>query len=360
MAIFESMFDVAYLCIVITLGIRLLPIRKKGARSFGIMAIILGLGDAFHLLPTVVSHLSPGGFAAHGSALSWGKFVTGITMTLFYVMFYYYYRNQTGDMDNKKRNAVFVLAVIRIALILLPQNEWGRIHGNYMFGIYRNIPFAILGGCLIYWSFKEKMKPGMKYMALLVFLSFLFYLPVVLWSDSIPVFGALMIPKTIAYLLIVVSGYRYFIPEFKAINILNSSFGLLIMGFVGGVFYREFTKLYDFAEATHLGKLHVHTLVLGFLALLLLYAITKKYGEQQIEKLKKPLYIYLSGLTLTLVSMTVFGIYEIVSLGEKTITVPALEGISGLGHITLSVGLVWLIAKLYRFESDEKQNVQTE
>lgn len=180
MAIFESMFDIAYLCIVITLGIRLLPINNKEAKLFGIMAILLGTGDAFHLLPRVISHLSPEGFEAHGAALSWGKFVTGITMTLFYVLFYYYYRSRSGDTDNKKRNAVYFLALIRIALMLLPQNEWGKTPENYLFGIYRNIPFAILGGFLIYWSLKEKSKPGMKHMGLLVFLSFLFYLPVVL------------------------------------------------------------------------------------------------------------------------------------------------------------------------------------
>lgn len=36
----------------------------------------------------------------------------------------------------------------------------------------------------------------MKHMDLLIFLSILFYLPVVLFSDSYPVIGALMMPKT--------------------------------------------------------------------------------------------------------------------------------------------------------------------
>ena len=93
----ESLFDIAYLVIVVALGVRLLLENKAGAKLFGLMAIILGVGDSFHLLPRVISHLSPGGFEAHTAALSWGQFVTSITMTLFYVLYFYFYRRQSGD-----------------------------------------------------------------------------------------------------------------------------------------------------------------------------------------------------------------------------------------------------------------------
>ena len=62
MKIFESLFDVIYLSVLVALGVRLLLEKTKGANLFGIMAIVLGLGDGFHLLPRVISHLSPGGF----------------------------------------------------------------------------------------------------------------------------------------------------------------------------------------------------------------------------------------------------------------------------------------------------------
>lgn len=63
-AIVETLFDTVYLFSVITIGI--LMIRKsKGNRQFtmfGIMAVILGSGDAFHLVPraklrTIVNHI---------------------------------------------------------------------------------------------------------------------------------------------------------------------------------------------------------------------------------------------------------------------------------------------------------------
>jgi len=41
-----------------------------------------------------------------------------------------------------------------------------------------------------------------------IVLSFVFYIPVVLWADVVPTIGMLMIPKTCAYVWTVLIGYR--------------------------------------------------------------------------------------------------------------------------------------------------------
>lgn len=61
-AIVETLFDVAYLTTVITLGIRMVT-KSHGSRQyrlFGIMAIVLGAGDAFHLIPVRLHYALPG------------------------------------------------------------------------------------------------------------------------------------------------------------------------------------------------------------------------------------------------------------------------------------------------------------
>ena len=359
MAIFESIFDLTYLALVIGLGVRLIIEKDKNSKMFGIMAILLGLGDSFHLLPRIVSHLSPGGFEANAAFLSWGQFVTSITMTIFYVIFYHFYKNQSGDDDKIKMVTIYALAVLRIVLVLLPANNWGEMSGNYMFGIYRNIPFAILGGLLIYWAYRRRKSPGLGMMWYLILISFLCYIPVVLWSDAFPLVGILMIPKTVAYLMIVVSGFRYFVGDFGKINLLSLAFVNMILGFAGGVFYREFTKYYDFTAVNHLGKLHVHMLVLGFITMLLLYVIVKNYEDSNVRTLKRPVHIFEGGLILTVVSMMVIGIYEVVGEGVATISIPAISGISGIGHILLSVGLGWTIVKIYNLEKNGEKNIRT-
>ena len=55
MQIDESLFDIGYLAIAIALGIRLLLLNSKEAKLFGIMAILLGLGDSFHLPESSIS-----------------------------------------------------------------------------------------------------------------------------------------------------------------------------------------------------------------------------------------------------------------------------------------------------------------
>lgn len=104
MGIFESIFDITYLVIVISLGVRLLLEKEKGAKIFALMAILLGLGDSFHLIPRVMAHFSLQGFPGYTSLLSWGKFITSITMTIFYVL-YYHYLEEASEKKSKTKEA---------------------------------------------------------------------------------------------------------------------------------------------------------------------------------------------------------------------------------------------------------------
>ena len=352
MEIFESLFDIAYLGLVIALGIRLVLEDRKDAKLFGIMAIILGLGDSFHLLPRLISHLSPGGFEAHVASLSWGKFVTSITMTLFYILYYYFYRKQSGDNDNKKKIIIYVLAAIRIILVLMPQNKWGGVDESYTWSIYRNIPFAIIGLLLIIWSYKEKEKPGLKNMWWLILLSFAFYIPVVLFADTIPVIGALMMPKTLAYLFIVIFGFKYFIGEFTIHSLLGISITYAIMGIFTGAFEREFSRFYGVYGHNQLNLVHTHNLAMGFLAIMVLYLVMRKYDKEKIQEIKKPFHLYVSSHVFSFVCMFVIGLYQVIgSVDKNIINLAALQGITGIGHIGLTIGLIWILSKIYKFEN---------
>jgi hypothetical protein len=89
-AVFETIFHVVYLSTVIFLGIKMI-IGSKGKRQYllyGVMAVTLGFGDAFHLVPRVIA-LCTTGLADYTAALGIGKLITSVTMTLFYVLLYY-------------------------------------------------------------------------------------------------------------------------------------------------------------------------------------------------------------------------------------------------------------------------------
>ena len=219
-AIMETSFDIVYLISVITIGI-LMVAKAKGNKEytlFGIMAITLGAGDAFHLVPRAVA-LCTTGLENFTVALGIGKFITSITMTVFYILLYYVWRKRYQIEGQKDLTiAVYVLSAVRIVLCMMPQNQWMSAASPLSWGIYRNIPFALLGLLIIvlfYRSTKEHNDSSFRWMWLTIVLSFGFYIPVVLWADTFPMIGMLMIPKTCAYVWTVLIGYSAMKKECK-------------------------------------------------------------------------------------------------------------------------------------------------
>lgn len=219
-AIIETVFDTCYLIGVITLGIMMI-IKSKGHkqyRLFGIMAVVLGLGDSFHLIPRAIA-LCTTGLENFTVALGIGKFITSITMTIFYIILYYIWRMRY-DIKDKKMYTVFVylMAIMRIVLCLFPQNGWTSSVSSLSWGIYRNIPFTLMGLVIIFLFYKSSREHNdllFKNMWLTIVISFGFYLPVVLFADIIPLIGMLMIPKTLAYVWTVWIGYNAMKTELK-------------------------------------------------------------------------------------------------------------------------------------------------
>ena len=211
-AIVETLFDAFYLVSVIAIGILMIRNNKGNAqfRLFGLMAVVLGAGDSFHLVPRALA-LCTTGLENYNVALGLGKWITSVTMTIFYVLLYYVWR-QRYQVKGKSglTAAVYALSAVRIGLCMMPQNQWLSASSPLAWGIYRNIPFALLGLLIIvlfYRSAKEHEDRAFRWMWLTIVLSFGFYIPVVLWADVVPLIGMLMIPKTCAYVWTVLIGY---------------------------------------------------------------------------------------------------------------------------------------------------------
>lgn len=211
-AIGETVFDTIYLTLVITIGIIMIIKNKKNKEYllFGIMAITLGFGDAFHLVPRALA-LCTTGLENYTISLGLGKLITSITMTIFYILLYYIWRIRYDVKKHKNLTfLVYILAITRITLCLFPQNKWLHADSPLNWSIYRNIPFTILGILIIilfYLSAKNHKDKNYRFMWLTIILSFAFYIPVVLWSDAIPTIGFLMMPKTCAYVWTILIGY---------------------------------------------------------------------------------------------------------------------------------------------------------
>lgn len=219
-AIVETLFDTCYLVTVLTVGIRMIR-GAKGSRQFelfGWMAVVLGAGDSFHLVPRAIA-LCTTGLDSFAFQLGLGKWITSVTMTVFYVLLYYVWRERYEVEGQKSLTvAVYALAAIRVILCMMPQNQWLTDRSPLIWGICRNIPFALLGILVIvlfHRSAKERGDKAFGWMWLTIVLSFGFYIPVVLWAEAVPMIGMLMIPKTCAYVWTVMIGYNAMKKELR-------------------------------------------------------------------------------------------------------------------------------------------------
>jgi hypothetical protein len=148
-----------------------------------------------------------------------GKLITSITMTLFYMITYYVWRGYY-EVEGRKpvTYSMWALAILRIALSLLPQNEWLSPNPSLLFGVLRNIPFTAMGILMIILFYQETRRTGkqaFRHMPLAITLSYGFYLPVVLLAGIYPIVGTLMIPKTMAYVWAVLMVWKVYKEEQK-------------------------------------------------------------------------------------------------------------------------------------------------
>lgn len=214
MGVIESTFDILYLLSVILLSFIILRKgivkKEKAIIIFGLMGLLLGFGDAFHLVPRMMSYVV-GDFDTYKTALGIGKLITSVTMTVFYYLIYLYYVNITNKRNSTINYTLIGLMIIRFALLALPGNDWVNNGNELVYGVIRNVPFLIIGIIIVYLFLKtgqDREYLVFKKMGLWIIVSFVCYTIVVLGSGFVPALGAFMLPKTVAYFIVVYLGYK--------------------------------------------------------------------------------------------------------------------------------------------------------
>lgn len=203
----ESTFDILYLLFAIIAGcVMLAKARGKTEKLMGFATLILGAGDAFHLVPRVLNYFCEADFTLW---LGVGKLVTSLTMTVFYVLMYHIWRGLYGAKETKGlAAAVYALAALRFALCAFPQNGWLTNESGVLWGVLRNLPFAALGALIVVLYFRRRGElKRFRFVWLYVTLSFVFYLPVAVAAGLLPILGMLMLPKTVCYMFLIATFY---------------------------------------------------------------------------------------------------------------------------------------------------------
>ncbi|MCI6692431.1 MULTISPECIES: DUF2871 domain-containing protein [unclassified Clostridium] len=112
----------------------------------------------------------------------------------------------------------------------------------------------------------------------------------------------------------------------------------LVLGLAMGVVYREFTKINGFEGKTALVGVHTHALTLGFMFFILVLLLVKNFKISQIKGFKSWCIFYNVSLIYLLSTLTARGILQV--LGNDF---AGLNHIAGLGHVLISIALVWFV-----------------
>ena len=128
---------------------------------------------------------------------------------------------------------------------------------------------------------------------------------------------------------------------------MNTALLYAVLAMVGGVFYREFTRLNGFTDKTTLGLVHTHYFLLGMVFFLLLLLLENSFSFTE-GRTGRILAAYHIGLNLTSMMLVVRGVTQVLGTALSTSVSAAISGIAGIGHILLGVSLVLLLMQVRR------------
>lgn len=220
----EIVFNCAYLIVVWGLVIAMAYHRRRVASQDKIVAkgimwafFLLALGDTGHVGFRVLGYAFGDlerTVTLFGKQFAWiglGALSTAITVTFFYLLMLYVWKNRFQKEFGWFAKLLLVAAVVRLLSLIPAGNQWHLALRPLDWSIYRNLPLILQGLGLAYLILRDaKLNQDRTFnlIGLMILVSYACYLPVVFFVQAIPLIGMLMIPKTLAYIAIAIIAYR--------------------------------------------------------------------------------------------------------------------------------------------------------
>ena len=216
----EISFNIVYLIIiyifVIFMTSRLDTSQEKNiTKRFLLAFFLLALGDTGHVGFRVIAFLN-GGLENNSLLVGFGALSTAITITFFYLILLDIWCIEFKKPKDPIYYGLITVGIIRFVIMAFPQNDWGRVVPVFEWSLLRNIPLMIIGLSVAYFMIRDGLKEQdyrYRNFGLWILVSYLFYLPVILFVQIIPIIGMLMIPKTIAYLVMAWLSFKYYFSK---------------------------------------------------------------------------------------------------------------------------------------------------
>lgn len=224
-SLMESAFDLLYLITVWVLVALMAGGRRRASLAgevelrgpFLLAFALLASGDTFHVGARVLSFLLGAERAVtevsgvSSSFIGLGSLATAYTMTGFYMVLAEARRRRAGGKADAAFWVAELLLGLRLVIMALPGNCWERAVPPEGMGLIRNLPLAAAGVLLAVLFVAEGRRGGDRAwegIGWAMAASYAFYAPVILFATKLPILGLLMIPKTLAYLVMGFIAFR--------------------------------------------------------------------------------------------------------------------------------------------------------
>lgn len=222
----EILFNIAYLLAIWVLVAlmaqrrRVVPAAEWPVAGLFIAAFaLLALGDTGHVGFRVLAYalgdlnttFNVGGLEL--GLVGLGALSTAITVTLFYAVMVLLWQRRFHKPLGWFGWLLLGAAVVRLGLMVFPQNEWNNVVPPQPWSLYRNLPLMVQGLGVAFLILRDAFVArdrAFQWVGVMILVSYAFYTPVILFVQAVPAIGMLMIPKTLAYVAIAVLGYLSF------------------------------------------------------------------------------------------------------------------------------------------------------
>ncbi|HSN76512.1 MAG TPA: hypothetical protein VL334_15660 [Anaerolineae bacterium] len=221
---FEVIFNVAYLIaiwgIVMAMTLhrdRVAPQDRRVAALGRWAFLLLALGDTGHVGFRVWAYAAGGlentvtVLGREVGLVGLGALATAVTVTFFYVLMLMMWQARYGKPYGWFGALLFVMAGLRLLLMIPAANQWNSVTPPQPWSIIRNLPLMVLGLGVAYLFLRDALRIHDRpfvWVGSLIVVSYAMYIPVILFVQQAPLVGMLMIPKTLAYVAIAVVLWR--------------------------------------------------------------------------------------------------------------------------------------------------------
>ena len=220
----EISFNILYLVVIWWLVIVMLrrqPAVAEKDKKIGCYFIwafgLLALGDTGHVgfrvlayaLGDLETSLKLAGIQI--GLVGLGALSTAITVTLFYVLVLFIWQERFERPLGWFGWLLIASAGVRLLVMALPGNQWNSVVPPQAMSLVRNLFLTISGLGVAYLILCDATSRGDRvytWIGVSILVSYGFYIPVILFVQTLPLIGMLMIPKTLAYVAIALIAYQ--------------------------------------------------------------------------------------------------------------------------------------------------------